>query len=150
MEERKIEDMIEAFADMRERAAKDLDELQQAIKVIEKQARRLEREIDRYDTLLNETRTGKLEIRLSPRPPRDRFVDMSIPDAAAEAIENLERPLHVRELLDVLEAGGKAFKARRPTVSIASALIRDPRFVRVEANTFDLRERTQRRLPIEE
>jgi len=142
--------MIDGFAEMRQRASDDLEELRQAIKIIEKQARRLEKEIERYDEVIKGIQTGGFRIQVAASPPGDRFVNMSIPDAAGEAILNLERPLHVRELLEVLESGGKRFTAARPTVSIASALSRDARFVRVGPNTFDLLERTQPKLPIEE
>lgn len=141
-----IQQLLEYAIESRGRIVADLEELQGAIKVIEKQARRLEKEIQRNDQFIEQIRAGGFEIKVFPRS--NQFVNMSIPDAAAKAIEALERPLHVREILDVLESGGKRFDARRPTVSIASALSRDSRFVRVDKNTFDLVERTEPTLTI--
>lgn len=144
-----IRHLIDHSVERRERLSNDLEELRAAIKVIEKQARRLEREIAREDEFIKRLEVGEIRIEASAEPARDAFANMSIPDAAAEAIQELQRPLHVGELLDVLEAGGKRFGAARPAVSIASALSRDARFKRVKPNTFDLVERTQPKLPIE-
>ena len=142
--------MLDGFSRMREGMSDDLEELRDAIKVIERQARRLEKEIGRYDAIIRNLEVGEFPYRVELMPAREPFADMSIPDAAAQVIRGRGRPLHASELADILEAGGKRLRATRPTVSIASALSRDARFVRVGPNTFDLVERTQPRLPIEE
>lgn len=153
MEDRSAEEyMLNLSLERRARLFDDLEELRNTIRVIEKHARRLERELAEVDEHISDLRSGEWSARLESMRmrQRQRFMNMSIPDAAEEAIRKAERPLHVGAILDVLEAGGKKFDAARPAVSIASALSRDARFVRVGPNTFDLVERTQPRLPIEE
>jgi len=150
MEKYEVQEVVDALAERRQRLLEQLEELRTAIKLIEKHARRVEREIERHDSLMKRVQAGMVAVGVERRPAFSRFANMSIPDAAAEVIQVLERSLHVRELLEALETGGKRFHAARPTVSIAAALSRDARFVRVKPNTFDLVERTQPRLPIEE
>ena len=101
-----IHEMISTFEERRQGLIEQLEDLRGATRLIEKQARRLEREIERDDTIIQRFQTGGFRVEYAASPPRDRFVNMSIPDAAGDAIDILRRPLHVRELLVILEAGG--------------------------------------------
>jgi len=144
--------LIKILVERRERLSDELEEFRHAIMVIEKQVRRLEKDLESMDDTISDFKSGEWSARMerSETRRRQRFMNMSIPDAAQEAIRKAGRPLHVGAILDLLEAGGKKFDAVRPAVSIASALSRDSRFVRVGPNVFDLVERTQPRLPIEQ
>lgn len=150
LEFRDLDRLIASSIERRERLSAELEDLRAAVKAIEGQARRLEREIVQEGEFIERLRTGDVRVWQSATVHPDEFAHLSIPDAAEKAIRELRQPLHVRKLVELLEAGGKRFNAARPTVSIASALSRDSRFVRVGKNTFDLVERTQPRLPIEE
>lgn len=133
-----------------ESARKELEEYRSALKVFEGAVRGKERDLKNLEEFIKQIETGKLKVPVAVAPEPEEFAGKSIADAAFEAIEEVGRPMHVKELLEMLEAGGKRIKASRPTVSIAASLSRDPRFRRVGRNVFDVVARTQPELPLKE
>lgn len=135
--------LLEMWSRSLDGARQDLEELRSALKIIEKHARAKEREVEMYEKVLRDAQGGKLVAGVKAEPAPDAFASKSIANASFDAIEFLGRPLHARELVDILEAGGKRIRASRPAVSIASALSRDARFIRVGRNTFDIRKKEE-------
>lgn len=68
----------------------------------------------------------------------DRFLDRTIPQAAALLLRESGAPLHVNELYNQLLEGGFQFNGQNPTISIAVSLNRNRRFRKVAPGTFDL------------
>lgn len=68
-----------------------------------------------------------------------RFVGMSMADAAAEVLSNSDSPLHARDILEKLEAGGLVTFSAKPVNTLVAALSRNKRrFNRTAPNTFTL------------
>ena len=82
----------------------------------------------------------------SPMPPvrsdvetkDDRFLDRTIPQAAALLLREAGGPLHVNDIYNRLVEGGFNFTGQNPTISIAVSLNRNRRFRKVAPGTFDL------------
>ncbi len=68
----------------------------------------------------------------------DRFVDRTIPQAAAILLREAGAPLHVNEIYNRLVEGNFQFTGQNPTISIAVSLNRNRRFRKVAPGTFDL------------
>jgi hypothetical protein len=68
----------------------------------------------------------------------DRFVDRTIPQAAAILLREAGGPLHVNEIYNRLVEGNFQFTGQNPTISIAVSLNRNGRFRKVAPGTFDL------------
>jgi hypothetical protein len=68
----------------------------------------------------------------------ERFLDRTIPQAAALLLRESGAPLHVNELYNQLLEGGFQFNGQNPTISIAVSLNRNRRFRKVAPGTFDL------------
>ena len=83
--------------------------------------------------------------RSAPAPSRheaeaqdERFLDRTIPQAAALLLRESSVPLHVNEIYTKLCEGGFQFTGQNPTISIAVSLNRNRRFRKVAPGTFDL------------
>lgn len=68
----------------------------------------------------------------------ERFLDRTIPQAAAMLLREAGSPLHVNELYNRLLEGGFQFTGQNPTISIAVSLNRNGRFRKVAPGTFEL------------
>lgn len=68
----------------------------------------------------------------------DRFMDRTIPQAAAVLLREAGGPLHVNEIYNRLVEGKFQFTGQHPTISIAVSLNRNRRFRKVAPGTFDL------------
>lgn len=68
----------------------------------------------------------------------ERFLDRTIPQAAALLLRESSVPLHVNEIYTKLCEGGFQFTGQNPTISIAVSLNRNRRFRKVAPGTFDL------------
>lgn len=68
----------------------------------------------------------------------ERFLDRTIPQAAALLLREAGFPLHVNEIYNRLLEGGFQFTGQNPTISIAVSLNRNGRFRKVAPGTFDL------------
>jgi hypothetical protein len=71
-------------------------------------------------------------------PISHRFAERTITQSCTLLLREIQRPLHVNELYNLLVAGGMEFKGENPTISIAVSLSRNRRFRRVAPGTFDL------------
>ncbi len=71
-------------------------------------------------------------------PQSERFLDRTIPQAAALLLREAGFPLHVNEIYNRLLEGGFQFTGQNPTISIAVSLNRNGRFRKVAPGTFDL------------
>jgi hypothetical protein len=68
-----------------------------------------------------------------------RFVGMTVSNAAAAMLSESGRPMHAKEILKELEAGGVVIRSRTPINTLVSALSRaKDRFERTGPNTFRL------------
>ena len=67
-----------------------------------------------------------------------RFADRTITQACTLLLRELNSPLHVNDLYNLLVDGGFEFKGNNPTISIAVSLNRNRRFSKVAPGTFDL------------
>ena len=135
--------ILETWMQLRDSSKEELDELRSALKVFEQAVRSKERDLGRLSEIIDDMKAGTTLITATSEPPPDFFAGKSIAQASYEAIGHLHRPMHAKDLVNVLEAGGKKLESARPVVSIASALSRDHRFVKVAPNTFDLVEREE-------
>ena len=77
-------------------------------------------------------------IRSDVEATSDRFLDRTIPQAAAIILRESAGPLHVNEIYHRLLDGGFNFTGQHPTISIAVSLNRNNRFRKVAPGTFDL------------
>ena len=68
------------------------------------------------------------------------YAEMSIADAAFELLKQVGRPLHVTRIWEELQRGGKTLEAKKPTLSVTGALLRDERFENLGKNTFRIKE----------
>ncbi|MBA2605477.1 MAG: winged helix-turn-helix domain-containing protein [Acidobacteriota bacterium] len=71
-------------------------------------------------------------------PGSHRFTDRTITQACTLLLREINSPLHVGELYNLLLDGGFEFKGNNPTISIAVSLNRNRRFRKVAPGTFDL------------
>jgi hypothetical protein len=69
---------------------------------------------------------------------RERFAQLTIPQATAALLRETGGPLHVNEIYEQLLSGGFVFSGHNPTISSAVSLNRNPRFRKVSRGTFDL------------
>ena len=68
---------------------------------------------------------------------RSKYTGMSVPEAAYQILHDTQRPMHAKELLQRLVAGGIQIKGKTPLTSVATSLKRDRRFRKVGPNTFE-------------
>lgn len=68
---------------------------------------------------------------------RSKYVGMSMPDAAYLILKHHRRPMHAKELCQLLIEGGMQIRGKTPVTSVATSLNRDPRFKKVAPNTFE-------------
>jgi len=68
------------------------------------------------------------------------YAQMSIVDGVFEVLNRAGRPLHVTKIWAELQRGGKTLAAKRPTLSITGALLRDEHFENLGKNTFRVKE----------
>ena len=68
---------------------------------------------------------------------RSKYAGMSVPEAAYQILRDTRRPMHAKELLQRLIAGGMQIKGKTPLTSVATSLKRDKRFRKVNPNTFE-------------
>jgi len=73
---------------------------------------------------------------------RSKYTGMSVPEAAYQILRETQRPMHAKELLQRLIAGGIQIKGKTPLTSVATSLKRDRRFRKVGPNTFEASEQT--------
>ena len=73
---------------------------------------------------------------------RSKYTGMSVPEAAYQILRETRRPMHAKELLQRLVAGGMQIKGKTPLTSVATSLKRDKRFKKVGPNTFEAVEET--------
>ena len=73
---------------------------------------------------------------------RSKYTGMSVPAAAYQILRETQRPMHAKELLQRLIAGGIQIKGKTPLTSVATSLKRDRRFRKVGPNTFEASEQT--------
>jgi len=85
---------------------------------------------------------GQGELRLFEEGLREEqpYAEMSIADAAFEVLKQAGRPLHVTRIWEELQRGGKTLEAKKPTLSVTGALLRDERFESLGKNTFTVKE----------
>ncbi len=69
---------------------------------------------------------------------RSKYVGRSVPDAVYMVLQEIGRPLHAKDLYQLLKEGGMAIRGKTPVTSIATSLKRDPRFRKVGPNTFEV------------
>lgn len=77
-------------------------------------------------------------VRTDIEPKDERFLDRTIPQAAALLLREAGNPLHVNEIYNRLLEGSFQFTGQHPTISIAVSLNRNRRFRKVAPGTFDL------------
>ena len=85
-----------------------------------------------------EPRRPATPLRAEAEPQSDRFLDRTIPQAAAVLLREAGGPLHVNEIYNRLVEGNFQFTGQHPTISIAVSLNRNRRFRKVAPGTFDL------------
>ncbi len=69
---------------------------------------------------------------------RSKYVGRSVPDAVYMVLQEVGRPLHAKELYQLLKEGGMPIRGKTPVTSIATSLKRDSRFRKVGPNTFEV------------
>lgn len=67
---------------------------------------------------------------------RSKYVGMSVSDASYKILREVKRPMHAKELFQLLIDGGIQIRGKTPVTSVATSLKRDPRFRKVGPNTF--------------
>ena len=68
---------------------------------------------------------------------RSKYVGMSVPDAGYLILREHHRPMHAKELCQLLIEGGMRIRGKTPVTSVATSLKRDRRFRKVGPNTFE-------------
>ena len=68
---------------------------------------------------------------------RTKYVGMSVPDAVNQILQEVNKPLHAKDLYQQLLEGGMRIRGKTPVTSVATSLKRDPRFRKVGPNTFE-------------
>lgn len=67
-----------------------------------------------------------------------RFASMTVTDAAEHVLREAGKPVHLKEIAAQLVAGGKAFRAKKPEVSILTMISKDKRFRNTGRNVWTL------------
>jgi hypothetical protein len=67
---------------------------------------------------------------------RSKYVGMSVSDAAYKILREVKKPMHAKNLCQLLIDGGIQIRGKTPVTSVATSLKRDPRFKKVAPNTF--------------
>jgi len=153
-----MEKRIDALRQMIQRTLKErteaLETLREAVEVLQGEISRFEKDIEFYQRNLDAIAAGRFEvtehgiaIAVEEREER-RFSGKSIADASGEILKEAGTPLHVSEIWKRISEGGITSRAKRPTVSVAAALIRDERFENIGRNTFRIKGGTQQEFGI--
>jgi len=67
-----------------------------------------------------------------------KLASLSVTDATEQILSTAGKPVHLRELVAQLIAGGKTIRAKKPEVSVRNAIAKDKRFLNTGRNNWTL------------
>lgn len=129
--EQEIEKIDKQITTLQERMAAMKDLLKSALKVLDKEEKAQQRQPKKAEFAI-EKAASPVEA--------NRYAGLALKEAIFSILSKAHRPMHADEVLEELERGGAALRAKNPKLSIVSTLHRDKeRYRKTAPNTFELR-----------